>query len=171
MRSVVVVLPASMCAMMPMLRTLFRSVVMSTATLLSQSLRFVCTRRAGSPGRVRTGPQENADPMVFVPRGPAGRSPAVVGESLVRLGHLVGVLALLHRGTEAVGGVEDLVHESLGHRLLATVRGVPDEPAQGQRGATRALDLDRHLVGRATDAAGLDLDRRLHVVHGALERD
>jgi hypothetical protein len=28
----VVVLPASMCAMMPMLRTLVRSVVMSTAT-------------------------------------------------------------------------------------------------------------------------------------------
>jgi hypothetical protein len=30
---VVVVLPASMCAMMPMLRTLLRSVVMSTATV------------------------------------------------------------------------------------------------------------------------------------------
>jgi hypothetical protein len=29
----VVVLPASMCAMMPMLRTLLRSVVMSTATV------------------------------------------------------------------------------------------------------------------------------------------
>jgi hypothetical protein len=28
-----VVLPASMCAMMPMLRTLLRSVVMSTATV------------------------------------------------------------------------------------------------------------------------------------------
>jgi hypothetical protein len=32
---VVVVLPASMCAMMPMLRTLLRSVVMSTATVVS----------------------------------------------------------------------------------------------------------------------------------------
>src|SRR5436190_11275817 len=84
-------------------------------------------------------------------------SPAVVGEGLVGLGHLVGVLALLHRGTEAVGGVEDLVHQALGHRLLTTVRGVPDQPAQRQRGPTCSLDLDRDLVGGATDPTGLDL--------------
>src|ERR1700712_193951 len=81
------------------------------------------------------------------------RSPAVVGEGLVGLGHLVGVLALLHSGTEAVARVEDLVHQALGHRLLTTLRGVPDEPAQRERGATRALDLDRDLVGGATDTA------------------
>src|SRR5664279_2552837 len=69
------------------------------------------------------------------PRGEPydGWSPAVVGEGLVGLGHLVGVLALLHRGTEAVGGVEDLVHQALGHRLLTTVRGIPDQPAQRLR--------------------------------------
>src|SRR5215218_5735551 len=145
MRSVVVVLPASMCAMMPMLRTLFRSVVMSTAT--GQSL--------GSGWAVARG-----DPRT----GTADTSPAVVGEGLVGLGHLVGVLALLHRGTEAVGGVEDLVHEALVHRLLATGLGVADQPAQRERGAARALDLDRDLVGRATDTAGLDLEGRLHVV-------
>ena len=32
-------------------------------------------------------------------------------------------------------------------------------------------DLDRHLVGRATDTAAADLKGRLDVVHGALERD
>src|ERR687889_115358 len=99
-----------------------------------------------------------------------GRSPAVVSEGLVGLGHLVGVLALLHRGTEAVGGVEDLVHQALVHGLLATVRRVADEPAQRERGAARALDLDRDLVGRATDAAGLHLDRGLDVVERTLER-
>src|SRR3954465_12526944 len=91
-------------------------------------------------------------------RGPCGAlsrspyrlsSPAVVGEGLVGLGHLVGVLATLHRGTEAVGGVEDLVHEPVGHGLLATLRGVPDQPAQRQGRAPGALDLDRDLVGRA----------------------
>src|SRR3954447_21975326 len=150
MRSVVVVLPASMCAMMPMLRTLLRSVVMSTATesLFLRGRSLVCGRRTSAPG------------AVF----PSPRSPAVVGEGLVGLGHLVGVLALLHSGTEAVGGVEDLVHQALGHRLLTTVRGVADEPAERQRGAAAGLDLDRHLVGRATDAAGLDLDGRLDVV-------
>src|SRR6476620_8079375 len=67
------------------------------------------------------------------------RSPAVVREGAVGLSHLVGVLATLHRGTEAVGGVEDLVHEALGHRLLTTVRGVADEPAQRPRRAAGAL--------------------------------
>src|SRR3954462_4100028 len=157
MRSVVVVLPASMCAMMPMLRTLLRSVVMSTATesLFLRGRYLGCERRTPTRG------------AVF----PSQRSPAVVGEGLVGLGHLVGVLALLHSGTEAVGGVEDLVHQALGHRLLPTVRGVPDQPPQRERRAACSLDLDRDLVRRATDAAGLHLDRRLHVVHGALQRD
>src|SRR6478752_4158648 len=99
-----------------------------------------------------------------LPSGAPRRSPAVVGEGLVGLGHLVRVLALLHSGTEAVARVEDLVHEALGHRLLATVLGVADQPAEGQRGAAARLDLDRHLVGGATDTTGLDLDGRLHVV-------
>src|SRR4051794_4085784 len=124
--------------MMPMLRTLLRSVVMSTATesLFLRGRSLGCGRRTPTRG------------VVF----PSRRSPAVVGEGLVGLGHLVGVLALLHSGTEAVGGVEDLVHQTLGHRLLATVRGVADQPAQGQRRAAAGLDLDRHLVGRTTDA-------------------
>src|SRR6195952_2716653 len=151
MRSVVVVLPASMCAMMPMLRTLLRSVVMSTATeslFLRVEKRLVCGRRT---------PALSA---VF----PSRCSPAVVGEGLVGLGHLVGVLALLHSGTEAVGGIEDLVHQPLGHGLLAARLGVAHEPAESQRGAAVGLDLDRHLVGRTADAAGLDLDGRLYVV-------
>ena len=59
------------------------------------------------------------------------RSPAVVGEGAVGLGHLVGVLAALDRGTQAVGGVQDLVHQTLGHRLLAALRGEADQPAHG----------------------------------------
>src|SRR5690606_32502991 len=143
MRSVVVVLPASMCAMMPMLRTLVRSVSTSSATGDSlQSIRMRTTRR---------------------------RLPAVVREGPVGLGHLVGVLAALDRGTEAVGGVEDLVHEALGHRLLATGAGVVHQPAQSQGGLTRRTDLDGHLVGGATDAAGADLERGAHVLERALE--
>src|SRR3954463_7233931 len=112
-------------------------------------------------------------------RGPCGAlsrspyrlsSPAVVREGLVGLGHLVGVLAALDCGTEAVAGVEDLVHESLGHRLLAALARVADEPAQGERGRAVRLDLDRHLVGRATDATALDLHGRLDVVERTLER-
>src|SRR3954452_11933229 len=158
MRSVVVVLPASMCAMMPMLRTLLRSVVMSTAT---ESLFLRVEKRLGCGRRT---PVLSA---VF----PSRRSPAVVGEGLVGLGHLVGVLALLHSGTEAVGGVEDLVHQALGHRLLTASGGVADQPAQGQGHGARTAHLDRDLVGGATDAAAPDLEGRLHVVQRTLQRD
>src|SRR3954470_22494546 len=143
--------------MMPMLRTLLRSVVMSTATesLFLRGRSLGCGRRTPTRG------------VVF----PSRRSPAVVGEGLVGLGHLVGVLALLHSGTEAVARIEDLVHQALGHGLLTTLLGVADQPAQGERGATGALDLDRDLVRRATDPAALDLDGRLDVVERTLERD
>src|SRR3954470_20414129 len=128
MRSVVVVLPASICAMIPMLRVMARS-----AGLAISLSRLSCS--AGGAGA--TG---------------FPRLPAVVGEGLVGLGHLVRVLATLDAGTKAVAGVEDLVHEALGHRLLAALLGVAEEPAQGERGAAGRLDLDRHLVGGATDA-------------------
>jgi hypothetical protein len=94
---VVVVLPASMCAMMPMLRT-----------LLQVGCDVEC--HWGSRFEIPGGPRGS--------HGASGRiapqrSPAVVGEGLVGLGHLVGVLALLHAGAEAVAGVEDLVHQAL----------------------------------------------------------
>src|SRR3954465_3622941 len=83
--------------------------------------------------------------------------PAVVREGLVGLGHLVGVLAPLDACAEAVAGVEELVHQPLGHRLLAAGAGVLDEPAQREGGLAGRADLDRDLVRRATDAPALDL--------------
>src|SRR5690606_19783298 len=79
-------------------------------------------------------------------------------------------LAALDRGTEAVRGVEDLVREALGHRLLTTALRVAHEPAQRERVRAMRLDLDGHLVGRAADAAGLDLEGRPDVVERLLER-
>src|SRR6185437_14499051 len=143
-RSVVVVLPASMCAMMPMLRTRVRSVSTSRATAFSSL--------------------SNWRPTV-------GRSPAVVGEGLVGLRHLVHVLAPLDGGAEAVARVEQLVHEPLDHGLLAALRGVGNQPTQAERGLSDRADLDRHLVGGATDTAAAHLQRGLHVVQRALERD
>src|SRR3954451_23361517 len=105
-----------MCAMMPMLRTLVRSVVMSTATCVVPLARWCWV--------VRCEPQ-GLSPRSAPCRVSAGSapwracSPAVVREGLVRLGHLVGVLTTLHGRAEAVGGVQDLVHEALGHGLLA----------------------------------------------------
>src|SRR5215467_8039383 len=158
MRSVVVVLLASICAMIPMLRTLASSTAVWVATsLLPRSLVGSAARSYGSGGAACL-------------RRPAF-SPAVVGEGLVGFGHLVHVLAALHARPEAVARVQQLVHEPLGHRLLAALPGVGHDPAQRQGGAAGGLDLDRDLVGRATDTAAFDLDRRLHVVERALEGD
>src|SRR5689334_5195008 len=117
MRSVVVVLPASMCAMMPILRSLARAAsAAATAIPTSSSRRWCCAL------------------------------PPVVRERLVGFGHLVGVLPALDRGAEAVAGVQQLVHEPLDHRLLAPGPGVRHEPAQAQCRRPRWAHLDRHLV-------------------------
>src|SRR5688500_5915714 len=163
MRSVVVVLPASMCAMIPMFRVL-ASWAMS-AIAYSSFFRV----RVRVPGITRAFPPAAG---TGARRAPAGvLLPAVVREGLVGLGHLVRVLAPLDGGTEAVARVEQLVHEALGHRLLAAGPAVLDQPAEAERGAAGGADLDRDLVGRATDTAAADLEGRLHVVQRALERD
>src|SRR3954447_24176892 len=163
MRSVVVVLPASMWAMMPMLRTLFRSVSTSCATGFLRKVESEGCR----PGAALLGITPGRPDLL-----PAARClPAVVGEGLVRLGHLVRVLAALDSGAETVGRVQDLVLETLGHRLLTTTLGVAGEPAERQGVGAVRLDLDRHLVGRATDTAAADLEGRTDVVESLLQHD
>ncbi len=51
------------------------------------------------------------------------RLPAVVGESLVGLSHLVGILALLHGAADVVGGVHDLAGQALLHGASRCGRG------------------------------------------------
>src|SRR3954453_11785234 len=126
-----------MCAMMPMLRTLASASAAATS-IPTFRRRLVC--RYGG----RTGPT----------RGRADDSslPAVVREGPVGLRHLVGVLAPLDSGAETVAGVQQLVLQPLDHGLLAAGLGVLHQPAQAERGRPGRTDLDRHLVGRATDA-------------------
>src|SRR5215210_5211744 len=94
--------------------------------------------------------------------------PLEMAEGLVGLGHLVGVLAALDGGAEAVGGIDELRSELLAHALAAALPGGLDEPAHAERQPAIAPDLDRNLVGRATDAARLDLDDRRGVAQGRL---
>src|SRR5699024_1933951 len=83
----------------------------------------------------------------FVPRSVSDtRLPAVVGEGPVRFGHLVRVLTLLDSRPETVAGVDQLVHQTLGHALLSAPTRESDQPAQGQRGGPGGTNLDRHLV-------------------------
>src|ERR1700733_12562221 len=139
MRSVVVVLPASMWAMIPMLRTLARGLVRVAGA--SAMVFFHCV---GGGGGYRYQP-------------PTGRLPAIVGEGLVRLGHLVHVFAALDRGADAVGGVEQFSSQLLGHRLPPPLLGGGDPPADREGGSTGAADLDGDLIGGTADPAALDL--------------
>ena len=49
------------------------------------------------------------------------------------------------------------------------LRGIVDQPADGQRLAAIGAHFDRHLIGGATDAAGPDFERRLNIVERVVE--
>src|ERR1039458_7293046 len=98
MRSVVVVLPASMCAMIPMFRQRFRGTVRATVSYLSLCKAAPC----GHSNSVQTG-WANSPPCSL-----NSALPAVVGEGLVGLGHAMNVFLLLHRGTATIRGVQQL---------------------------------------------------------------
>src|SRR5258708_39721277 len=100
MRSVVVVLPASMCAMIPMLRVLASSALFAMIPSLGPTRSLASSKSVG-------------DPKVFWMGLSGLQLPSVVGEGLVGLRHLVGVLAALDAGPEAVARIAQLVGEAL----------------------------------------------------------
>src|SRR5256714_11017160 len=95
--------------------------------------------------------------------------PLEMAEGLVGLRHLVRVLAPLDSRAKSIHRVDELCGELLAHALAAPLARRLDEPADAQRQAAIAADLDRHLVGRATDAPRLDLDDRRRVAERGLE--
>lgn len=92
-----------------------------------------------------------------------------MAEGAVRLGHLVGVFALLDRSAAVVRGVQQFGGQLLGHGVLAALAGGVDQPADGQGATTVGTNLDRHLIGGAADATRADFDRRGDVVEGGVE--
>src|SRR6478735_3220720 len=95
--------------------------------------------------------------------------PLEMAERLVRLGHLVRVFASLHRRAEAVHGIDELGRELLTHALAVALARRLDEPADTERHAAIAPDLDRDLIRGATDSARLDFDDGGGVAHRRLE--
>src|SRR6218665_207605 len=96
----------------------------------------------------------------------ARRSKTKVTESLVGFGHTVHFVALFHCPATAFGGFEQLVGQTLGHRLFATLAGRFLDPAHRQRQPADRTPLHRHLVVGTADTAGLDFDHGLDVVDG-----
>ena len=93
-----------------------------------------------------------------------------MGESAISLRHLVGVFLLLHDGARIVVGIDDLSGEGILHRnALAAARG-RDDPAQCERLLTLERNLDRHLIGGATDPATLHFEARARILEGAQQQ-
>src|SRR3569833_1335730 len=134
MRSVVVVLPASICAEIPIFR--YRSIGVARAT--------VVTKRSFGKGWQK-------------------RLPAVVSEGLVGLCHAVRVFALADSGAAVFGGIHQLMGKAERHGLFATVTSSLDDPAHSQCLATSGANFNGHLVGGTTDPARLHFDDRLYV--------
>src|SRR3989442_5477981 len=153
MRSVVVVLPASIWAMIPMLRVFSSEYCRSTSASLPpyDSLH----EKRG----VRLRPPLHFDLSL----------PAIMRERLVGLRHLVRVFSLLYSGAAVARGVEELAGELLGHAALAPTAGGADDPPHRQRGAPVGTHFDRHLIRRPSDPPRLDLDHGLHAVDRGLE--
>src|SRR5690606_23263609 len=109
MRSVVVVLPASMWAAIPMLRVRSRGYSRGMSSLLPP-------------------------PRPAVRSAPDGRpcSPAVVGEGAVGFRHAVHLFLAPHGTARVVGGVDQLVGQALHHGPLVALARVLHNPAQRQ---------------------------------------
>src|SRR5690625_718316 len=103
MRSLKVVLPASMCAAIPMLRVLRRSIFVLVAISLPRS------RQALRPQRLL---------------------PAVVGVGTVRFFHTLHVFFLLHSTATALGCIKQLTGDPLDRGALGTRVRSGHEPAE-----------------------------------------
>src|SRR6476469_7510427 len=97
------------------------------------------------------------------------RSPAVVREGLVGLGHAMRLFTLLDRAATVLAGVEQLGRELARHRVLAALARRLDQPTHGKGRTARRAHFDRHLVRGAADPAALDLDRRGDVGQSLLD--
>src|SRR6266852_2125804 len=121
MRSVVVVLPASICAMMPMFLHRSSGTVLDTAFFLS-SLRDSCSL-ATEP--VKSLSFSSPQPMKI-------RLPAIVREGLVGRGHAVYVFFLFNGCATVVAGVQQFVAQLVDHTLFGPATGISDQPADRQ---------------------------------------
>src|SRR5918994_1817412 len=108
-----------MCAMMPMLRVRARGYSRIESPLPSFTFCSVCDTCILSAGTAITKPPPHGKPAPGGRPGGARRSPSVVRERSVCLGHLVHVLSPLDRGALTVGRVHDLRDQALGHRVLS----------------------------------------------------
>src|SRR6266853_1765544 len=154
MRSVDVVFPASMCAMIPMLRV---SSSLNALPIAPGTAFF-------SPARVATA---SLTPTTYSLLAPF--LPAIMRERLVGFRHAMHVFLLLHRSAARVRRVNQLVRELVHHGLTRALPRILQQPANCERLPAERIHFHRNLVVRAANATRLHFQQRLHVLDGFLE--
>ena len=92
-----------------------------------------------------------------------------MSERLVGLRHLVRIVAFLDRIALVLERVRQFQRQRLAHRHALAAFGVVNDPAERQAHLAVAADFDRHLIGRAADAAALHFQVRLDILQRLLE--
>src|SRR5260370_35890433 len=133
MRSVVVVLPASICAAMPMFLILSSGTVRGICKKLY--LYTLC---------------------LFV-------LPAIMRERLVSFRHAMHVVALLDGAATEVRRVVQFVGQFVRHAFFRATAGVAQDPANGKARAAVLRYFDRNLIIRAAYAAGFYFEQWLGI--------
>src|ERR1019366_1253049 len=159
MRSVAVVLPASMCAEIPIFRYLSMGVV-----------RAIC------PGRFApnlTGSKRPRPIKTLYRVAPQFYQrcalPTVVCERLVGFSHAMRVFTLAYRGAAILRGLHQFGRKAMRHGFLAARGGGFDDPPHGERLTAVGAYFDGHLIGGAAYPTGLDLDHGFHVIQRLLQ--
>src|SRR5882724_6941466 len=171
MRSVVVVLPASIWAAIPMLRvrcigycrfgelgeaTGAGFVFSNTASIYNPDFSWLRTKAP----RERSAVGARLDYILL---------PAEMCKCLVGLGHLMHLIAFTDGVSQALVGFHDFGGQCFSHGDALPRISEIHEPAQCQGELPIRRDFQRHLVGCATNAPGLYFEAWLGVIHGALE--
>src|SRR5437016_8925777 len=164
MRSVVVVLPASMWAMMPMFLQRSNGTVLDTAFFFS-SLRTSCSPTVFA-GVLKTSPKITQLPDFENTRS---HLPPVMRKGLVGLRHTVNVFFLLDGRAPAIGRIQQLVGQLVDHSLFRAATRIRNQPTDSQRGAPVRIHFNRHLVVRAANPPGFHFEQRLAVLDRLLE--
>src|SRR5882672_9917614 len=121
-------------------------------------LRAEARKRNRKVRRLLLGGRESRRDVGSRPKGCAEGS-----AHLLRLGTRVLIVALLDGVALVRRRVEELARELLLHRApVGAVTRRADDPAHAEGERAIRTDVDGNLIGRATDAAALDLDLRLN---------
>src|ERR1700683_4202577 len=163
MRSVVVVLPASMWAMMPMFLQRSNGTVLGTTVYsfwgskIQTSFSLLALKLLAKPLSMK--PRANR-------QRPRADLPPVMREGLVGFRHAVNIFFLLNGCAFSIGGVQQFVAQLVDHAALGAAARVGQQPADRKRSPPVGIHFHRNLVVRAAHAPGLHFQQRLGILDG-----